>query len=97
MYEIFYHRLVLAKDLRKIPADHQKKIFKTIHKKLTSNPLEFGKPLLGELKNYYRLRIDPYRVIYRIESRKIIVFILHVGLRKDFSVYIESARRLGLM
>jgi len=70
---------------------------RSIHKKLKTHPEAFGKPLFGELKGYYRLRIDPYRVIYRIEKEKILVFIIHIGLRKDFLAYIESAKRLGLM
>ncbi len=97
MYEIFYHRFVLEKDFKKIPAGNKKKIFRTIHKKLSAHPEAFGKPLLGELKGYYRLRLDPYRIVYRIEKQKIVVFILHIGLRKNFLVYIESAKRLGLM
>lgn len=97
MYEIIYNPLVSAKDFKKIPADAVRKILKTVHKKLVSHPEEFGKPLSAELKGYFRLRIDPYRVIYRIEKQKVIVYILHIGLRKDFLAYIEAARRLELM
>lgn len=97
MYEIVYHRLVLTKDLKKIPTGFHKKIIKTINKKLGSQPEVFGKPLSVELKGYYRLRLDPYRIIYKIEKQKVIVFILHIGLRKDFLAYMESAKRLRLL
>lgn len=97
MYEIVYHRFVEQKDLKRIQKGNQKKILRSIKKKLTTHPETFGKPLLGELKGYYRLRVDPYRVVNFIEKEKIIVFIIHIGLRKDFLAYIASAKRLGLM
>lgn len=97
MYKIVYHKLVLDKDFKKIPQSDQKKIILTIDKKLTVDPVHFGKPLLGELKGYFRLRIDPYRVIYRIEKEKIIVEIIQIGLRKDLMVYIAAAKRLKII
>ena len=97
MYEIIYHRFVAQKDFKKIPSDFRKKILKQIHKKLKYQPEVFGKPLQGDLKGYYRLRIESYRFVYRIEKNKVVVFILHVGARKDFMVYMESAKRLGLL
>ncbi|MEK7524231.1 MAG: type II toxin-antitoxin system RelE/ParE family toxin [Patescibacteria group bacterium] len=97
MYEIVHHRFVEQKDLKRITKGNQKKILRSIEKKLKTHPETFGKPLLGELKGYYRLRVDPYRVVYFIEKEKIIVLIIHIGLRKNFLAYIESAKRLGLM
>lgn len=96
MYSITYHPLV-KKDLKSISASIQRNIFRAIQKKLTARPDVFGKPLLGELKNYYRLRAGAYRVVYRIEKERIIVFVLHIGLRKNFLAYVKSAKRLGLM
>lgn len=96
MYQIIYHKLVIKEDFKRISKGDQKRIFKDIYKKLTSDPSIFGKPLTGGLKGYFRLRIGQYRVIYRIEKQKIVVVVVHVGLRKDFAAYFESARRLGL-
>lgn len=97
MYQIFYHPSVFKEDFRKIPKGFHAKILKTIEKKLSHKPELFGKPLTGELRGYYRLRSDPYRIIYRIEKEKITVYVLHIGLRKDFLVYLEAARRLTLL
>lgn len=96
MYSIVYHQLVQKQDFKKISKGDQKKILRIIHKKLGIAPETFGKPLLGELKGYYRLRIDPYRIIFRVEREKIIVFVVLVGLRKDMIAYFEAAKRLGL-
>ncbi len=97
MYDIRYHKLVYEKDFKKIARKDRSKIFRLIHKKLSLNPFAFGKPLSGDLKGYFRLRSDPYRVIYRIEKNKIMVFVLNVGLRKNFLAYITAAKRLKLL
>ena len=96
MYQLLYHSLVLKADFPKISKSDKKRILTTLEKKLMNDPIAFGKPLIGELKGFYRLRIDPYRVVYKIEKQKVIVFILNIGLRKDMIVYMEAARRLKL-
>lgn len=95
MYEIVYHPLV-PKDLQAHKKD-AKRILRTIHKKLMRSPETFGKALTGSLKGLYRLRVGDYRVVYRIEKERIIVYVIHIGLRKDFLVYMETARRLRLL
>lgn len=47
------------------------KIIKQI-KKLSNSP-DVGKPLKYNLKNHRSIRIPPFRIIYRIESNKIII------------------------
>ena len=97
MYKIVYLKLVLTDDFKKIPKDHQSRIVRAIHKKLKKDPYAFGKPLKGDLKGYFRLRIDPYRIIYSIKNNLVIVKIIHIGLRKNFLAYIEAAKRLKLL
>ena len=96
MYNIQYHSLVLKEDVKNIPKEHIKRIVKAINKKLKNDPEGFGKPLLHELKGYFRLRIGFYRVIYRIEKEKVIVFIINIALRRNLEAYIKAAKRLGL-
>lgn len=96
MYQIFYHKLVEKEDFKKIPVVDRKKIAKAVNKKLSVDPESFGKPLVGELKGYFRLRVDFYRVIYKIEKEKVMVFVVKVGLRKDLVSYVQAAQRLGL-
>lgn len=47
------------------------KIIKRI-KKLSEQP-EVGKPLKYELKNHRSLRIPPFRIIYRLKEKQIII------------------------
>jgi len=97
MYQLYFHKLVLSKDFKNIPPKDREHIIKIINKRLKKDPESYGKPLRKELKGYFRLRIDYYRVIYRIEKEKVTVFIVHIGLRKDLMAYIKSAKRLKLI
>ena len=54
-----------------------------IEKKLTADPIAFGKPLRYSLKGYRRLRVGDYRVIYKIIEEKVIVLIVDIDHRKD--------------
>ena len=96
MFKVQIDELVLKKDFKKIDKADQLRIINTIRKKLTSKPQEFGKPLKGELKGYWKLRIGEYRVIYEIEKDKIIVYVIMVGQRRDKEAYKKAIIRLGL-
>lgn len=96
MYQIFYHRLVEKEDFKKISVRDREKIVKAIDKKLSSNPVAYGKALTGSLKGFFRLRVDFYRVIYQVDGGKVAVFVVKIGFRKDLKAYIEAAQRLGL-
>lgn len=96
MYKVLIDELVLKRDFKKIDKTDQLRIIKTIRKKLTSKPQEFGSPLKGELKGYWKLRIGDYRVIYKIEEDKILVYVIMVGFRRDEEAYIKAMKRLGL-
>lgn len=95
MYKLKFHNLT-DKDWLSIPKNDIGRIKKVIQKKLKIAPEKFGKPLRKDLKGYYRLRIDPYRVIYRIKKDEVLVFILNIGLRKNSLVYLEAIKRLNL-
>ena len=42
-----------------------------------------SKHLVGEVANLYRLRVGDYRIIYQVDSGKLIILVVHVGHRKD--------------
>lgn len=61
------------------------KITNYVYPQLKKNPF-FGpniKKLRGEFEGVYRYRIGNFRLFYRIESEKIIVFIIDIDKRKD--------------
>jgi len=68
MYQIVISDEVGRSDIPKLGSEWENKIKPAIKSKLSLNPQIFGKPLQGFLKNYRRLRVGDYRVIYRIEG-----------------------------
>jgi mRNA interferase RelE/StbE len=96
VFKVLIDELVIKKDFKKIDTTGQQRIIKTIRKKLTIKPKEFGKPLAGDLKGYWKLRIGEYRVIYKIEEEKVLVYVILVGYRRDEEAYKKVITRLGL-
>jgi len=80
--------VAIEEKLRKLPKSIREMIRIAIEKKLTVDPITFGKPLRYSLKGYRRLRVGDYRVIYRIIEDKVFVLIVDVDHRKN--IYEES-------
>ena len=96
MFRVLIDELVLKKDFRKIDKTDQVRIIRTMRKKLTTKPEEFGKPLTGELKGFWKLRIGDFRVIYEIKKNEILVYVILIGYRRDKEAYKKAIIRLGL-
>jgi mRNA interferase RelE/StbE len=83
MYEIFYLPEVVKKQIPKLALPVRTRIKKAIEKKLAINPISFGKPLRHSLKGLRRLRVDDYRVIYKINEDDSKVTIVKIAHRKE--------------
>lgn len=94
MWEIHIHDLVGQEDIKRVPADARARVFRAIYKKLSIDPKAYGKPLVGVYQGYWRLRVDDYRVIYRIIEHRVTVFVVQIGARKDDEVYKQLVARL---
>ncbi len=88
-FEIVYHELVISKDLPKLSSVWKDRIRKAIEERLTSRPELYGKPLRKSLKGYHKLRVENYRIIFRIEDKT--VKILMIAHRSD--VYTKVSKR----
>ncbi len=95
MWQVKIHRLVVDEDLKKIDRHDRNIILKTIYKKLSIAPEKYGAPLRGRLKEYWKLKVYHYRVIYKIEKNTIEVLVLKVGIRRDEKVYKEMLSRIN--
>jgi mRNA interferase RelE/StbE len=42
-----------------------------------------GKPLKGELKGYWSYRVGGYRILYAIEDKEVVVYVLRIQHRKE--------------
>jgi len=67
--------------LRKLDKFFQKRLINKISE-LKINPF-IGKPLVGNLSGFWRLRVDKYRILYKVEKQKLIVYVLDIGHRKN--------------
>jgi mRNA interferase RelE/StbE len=68
--------------------------------RLETQPQERGKPMTGDLKGYYSIRLarQRYRALYSVEVKQGVVKVLVIGIRKDGSkkdVYQVARKRLG--
>jgi mRNA interferase RelE/StbE len=64
VYSIVFDKKVL-KDFKKIDSVWQKRIVEKIDEILVNTPYE-GKKLVGNMSNFYRLRVGDYRIVYEI-------------------------------
>ena len=81
-YEIDYLQEVVDSDIPALPKAERVRIRKAIEFRLTTNPIEYGKPLRFSLKGARRLWVGDYRVIYRVEPPRT-VLVIKFGHRKE--------------
>jgi len=51
-----------------------------------SNPLSFGKELVGNKAGLRSYRVESYRIICQIQDEKLTILVVAVGHRKDIYV-----------
>ncbi len=84
----------VEKDLKQIDPSHYSQILNTIEKKLSQNPLEFGKPLKKPLHTFRSLRIGQFRVIYTVKNKQVKVLVIAIGIRRNMEIYKKAFKRL---
>ena len=77
-YQIIYDKPAL-KFLRKQPPDQQRRIVEAVHKLPEQGDI---KPMTGRPEEY-RLRVGPYRVLYTVREKMLVVQVLSIGNRGD--------------
>jgi mRNA interferase RelE/StbE len=75
-YVIRYVHLLNPKAVARLPKTDVRAIKRNIEQKLTTHPDLFGKPLRRSLRGYRSLRVNAYRVIYRIQGSEVLIFII---------------------
>lgn len=79
-YTILYHPAVQREDIPKLSRAIQLRIQHAIEARLTTAPEKYGKPLRRTLKNYWKLRIGDYRIVFKVVGTEI--WILGIGHRE---------------
>lgn len=67
------------KSLQALPKKIQMKLLDAIEE-LKSAPY-LGKKLQGPLAGFYSLRVWPYRILYMVKKKEVLIIILEVGHR----------------
>lgn len=88
-YVIRYAHLLDTKAIAKFPKSDRQKIKTSIERKLSTEPMLFGKPLRRSLRGYWSLRVGEYRVIYRIQESDVLIFVI-----AHRSLVYETAKQL---
>lgn len=89
-YDIVYHEDVVMQDIPPFSTSWKMEIRCAIETKLVNSPEVFGVPLRNILKGYRKLRGGDHRVIFRIESRAIRIFV--IGHRSN--IYTIANKRM---
>jgi mRNA interferase RelE/StbE len=76
IFTLWYHSFVSRDDIPRLDHTWQVRIKAAIEQKLLTHPEIFGKPLRRSLKGYRKLRVQDYRVIFRIEGEQIKIFVI---------------------
>ena len=78
IYNIIYHKDAIV-DVKNIDKQILLRIKNSIENKLTERPEIFAERLKHELKNYWKLRVGDYRVVFKIDGK--IITILAIANR----------------
>jgi len=84
-FRVEFYSEIVVKQLASLPKSAQLLLKKAIQSRLETKPNEYGKPLLGNLKNHRRLRVSVYRIIYHVDEEKKLVTVKAIDYRRDVS------------
>lgn len=90
-YEVEFLTAVNDDDVPRLDAAILKNIQKAIESKLHTTPTTFGKPLRESLKGHRSLRVEDYRIVYKVEPDN---NILIVAMRHRRDVYEIAEKRI---
>lgn len=81
-YKLMYSEKA-QKQLNRLDYSIKSKILKYIDQNLfnTDNPKKFGKALRYNLKDFWRYRVENYRIIAKIEEDKLVILIVQADKR----------------
>lgn len=90
-YTIEYHIQVQKEDIPGLPKKIKTLIQSRIKDRLLEHPEIYGKPLRKDLKNYRKLRIGDYRIVFKIVGQKIRILTIDHRSR----IYQKAVERLN--
>ena len=75
----------VEKELKRIGKSEAKRILDYLVERVASSkdPRQLGKPLKGNLTEYWRYRVGDYRVVCEIQDAKLVVLVVRIAHRKE--------------
>ncbi len=89
-WDVVYHPIVLKHDIPALSLRDKDRVKKIIENKLMTDPVLYGTPLRGTLRQFWKIRSGDVRIVFQIVARE--VQILVIAYRKD--VYQLAERRI---
>jgi mRNA interferase RelE/StbE len=81
----------LEDDLRGLGTRDSRIILSVLEQRIANGkPDKIGKPLAG----FRRIRSGHLRIVYRVDGKRIEVFVIAAGLRRDDEIYKMAVKRL---
>lgn len=73
------------KQLRKLGHEPARRIFAFLDSRIAGceDPRQFGKCLKGDLGEFWRFRVDDYRILCQLKDEELEVLVVRVGHRRD--------------
>jgi|TARA_Y100000385_G_C13099652_1_gene643663 mRNA interferase RelE/StbE len=73
------------KELKKLGHEPARKIIQFLDERIQggNSPRQFGKALRGDLDEYWRYRVEDYRILCEIKDDTLIVLVVKAGHRRD--------------
>jgi mRNA interferase RelE/StbE len=83
MYRVVVHRRA-ARYLQRLPRSQRERI-QSLLRALVVEPVRSPhvKPMVGEWKGYYRIRVGDTRIIFWLDTQEMTVYVDHIGPRGD--------------
>ncbi|MEM9480625.1 MAG: type II toxin-antitoxin system RelE/ParE family toxin [Verrucomicrobiota bacterium] len=71
--------------MQKLGHDASLRIVRFLKKRVqgAEDPRQFGKRLTGDLGEFWRYRVDDYRLLCQIKDEELIVLVVRVGHRRE--------------
>ena len=80
-YKVLLHQQALA-EIKKLPKKFKEKVKERIDN-LVEQPVPPDARGLKGRKNAYRIRVGKYRILYEVNVREIVVYVIGIGHRKE--------------
>ena len=73
------------KEIARLPPKDRQRILRFLRERVAplDAPRDLGEALAGPLSGYWKYRVGDYRIIAKIEDRRLIVLIVRIGNRRE--------------